>query len=115
VKHFKWTPVGKRRLHKKPSAREIAACRPWLEAEIDALQPEILVALGATAAQTLMGAQFRVTHDRGKVFRDVPELSVPAFVATVHPSSILRGDPEERETALAAFVADLKVVAKLLK
>ena len=112
VKHFKWTPVGKRRLHQKPNAREIAACRPWLEAEIDVLHPDILVALGATAAQTLMGPKFRVTQDRGKVFEEVPWAK--AFVATVHPSSILRGDPEEREAALAAFVKDLKVVAKLL-
>jgi DNA polymerase len=112
VKHFKWTPVGKRRLHKKPSAREIAACRPWLTAEMEALHPDVLVALGATAAQSLMGAAFRVTRDRGKIFRDVP--AAGAFVATVHPSSILRGDPAERETALAAFVADLKIVAKLL-
>jgi DNA polymerase len=113
VKHFKWEPVGKRRLHKKPNAREIAACRPWLDAEIEALHPDIVVALGATAAQALMGPQFRVTRDRGKIFDDVPWSK--AFVATVHPSSILRGDPDEREAALTAFVADLKVVAKLLK
>jgi uracil-DNA glycosylase len=113
VKHFKWEPVGKRRLHKKPSAREVAACRPWFDAELEALRPEVVVALGATAAQNLMGAQFRVTQSRGKIFRDTPFAST--FVATVHPSSILRGDPEERESALAAFVADLKVVAGLLK
>jgi DNA polymerase len=112
VKHFKWQPMGKRRLHKKPGAREIAACRPWLDAELETVEPEIVVALGATAAQALMGADFRVTQDRGKVFRDVPWST--AFVATVHPSSILRGDPAERESALAAFVADLKVVAKLM-
>lgn len=112
VKHFKWEPAGKRRLHKKPGAREVAACRPWLEAEMEALQPEVIVTLGATAAQDLMGAAFRVTESRGKIFRDVPFAS--AFVATVHPSSILRGDPKERETALSAFVADLKVVARLL-
>jgi uracil-DNA glycosylase family protein len=114
VKHFKWEPAGKRRLHKKPNAREIAACRPWLDAELDALHPDILVALGATAAQAMMGAQFRVTRDRGKIFDDLPWAS-KAFIATVHPSSILRGDPEEREAALAAFIADLKVVAKLLR
>ena len=113
VKHFKWEPVGKRRLHKKPSAREVAACRPWFNAELQAVQPEVVVALGATAAQNLMGAQFRVTQSRGRVFRDTPIAS--AFVATVHPSSILRGDPAEREAAFAAFVADLKVVAKLLQ
>jgi uracil-DNA glycosylase len=113
VKHFKWEPMGKRRLHKKPSAREVAACRPWLDAELEALQPEVVVALGATAAQDLMGAAFRVTQDRGKIFRDVPWAR--AFVATIHPSSILRGDSEERAAALAGFVADLKVVAKLLR
>jgi uracil-DNA glycosylase family protein len=112
VKHFKWEPVGKRRLHKKPSAREIAACRPWLDAELESVHPEVVVALGATAAQAFMGAQFRVTQSRGKIFRDVPWAG--AFVATIHPSAILRGDPEEREAGLAAFVADLKVVAKLL-
>jgi DNA polymerase len=112
VKHFKWEPAGKRRLHKKPNAREIAACRPWLDAELEAVQPQVVVALGATAAQGLMGPKFRVTRKRGKIFRDVPW--APAFVATVHPSSILRGDPAERDAALAAFVADLKVVAELL-
>ncbi len=112
VKHFKWEPVGKRRLHKKPSAREIAACRPWLDAEFELLHPEVVVALGATAAQDLMGATFRVTRDRGKIFRDLT--FAPAFVATVHPSSILRGDPAERDAALREFVADLKIVAKLL-
>lgn len=116
VKHFKWEPVGKRRLHKKPDAREIAACRPWLEAELEALRPDVVVALGATAAQDLMGPQFRVTRDRGKTFRDVSfaHLTLPAVVATVHPSSILRGNPDERADALAGLVSDLKVVAKLL-
>ena len=113
VKHFKWVPAGKRRLHKKPGAREIAACRPWLDAELAALTPDMVVALGATAAQALFGAEFRVTRDRGKLFSDLPWAK--SFVATVHPSSILRGDPAEREAALAAFVADLKVVAKFLR
>jgi uracil-DNA glycosylase len=112
VKHFKWTPAGKRRLHKKPNAREIAACRPWLEAEINVLQPAVLVALGATAAQTLMGAAFRVTRERGRVFTDVPW--APAFVATIHPSSILRMDADDRAAAIDGFVADLKVVARRL-
>jgi uracil-DNA glycosylase len=112
VKHFKWEPAGKRRLHKKPGAREIAACRPWLDAELETLKPEVVVALGATAAQGLMGAEFRVTKDRGKIFADVSWAD--SFVATVHPSSILRGDPAERAAALAGFVADLKVVAGLL-
>jgi DNA polymerase len=111
VKHFKWEPAGKRRLHKKPGAREVAACRPWLDAELAALRPAVVVALGATAAQSLMGKKFRVTQDRGNVFREVAWAQ--AFVATVHPSSILRGDPAERAAAFAAFVADLKVVAQL--
>ena len=113
VKHFKWEPVGKRRLHKKPNAREIAACRPWLDAEVETVRPEVLVALGATAAQAVMGAGFRVTQERGRIFPDVS--GVEAFLATVHPSSILRGDPAERESSLAAFVADLKVIARRLK
>ena len=113
VKHFKWEPVGKRRLHKKPGAREIAACRPWLDAELALLRPEVVVALGATAAQDLMGAQFRVTRERGKVFRELPWTR--HFVATIHPSAILRMDADDRAAALAGFVADLKVVAKLLR
>jgi uracil-DNA glycosylase len=112
VKHFKWEPVGKRRLHKKPNAREIAACRPWLDAEFEAVRPAIAVALGATAAQALMGPKFRVTQKRGRIFRELPWAA--AFVATVHPSSILRGNPDEREASFATFVADLKVVGKLL-
>jgi uracil-DNA glycosylase len=108
VKHFKWKPVGKRRLHQKPSAREIAACRPWLQAELELLQPAMVVALGATAAQALMGPAFRVTRDRGRPF-DVPWAKI--FFATVHPSSILRGPPEEREAGLKALTADLKKVA----
>jgi uracil-DNA glycosylase len=108
VKHFKWKPAGKRRLHQKPSAREIVACRPWLEAELKIIRPAVVVALGATAAQALMGAAFRVTRDRGKPFV-VPWAKV--FFATVHPSSILRGPPEEREANLALLVADLKKVA----
>ena len=113
VKHFKWEPAGKRRLHKKPNAREIAACRPWLEAEIDVLQPEVVVALGATAAQTLMGAQFRVTRERGRVICGLPWAK--AFVATIHPSAILRMNADDRATAIEEFIADLKVAAKLLR
>jgi DNA polymerase len=109
VKHFKWKPAGKRRLHQKPSAREIAACKPWLEAELRILHPAVVVALGATAAQALMGPAFRVTRDRGKAFEDFPWANV--FFATVHPSSILRGPPEDREANLALLVADLKKVA----
>jgi uracil-DNA glycosylase family protein len=112
VKHFKWTPRGKRRIHQKPNAAEMAACRPWLDAELDAVQPKVLVALGATAAQALLGSQFRVTKQRG-----VPVESdlAPVVIATVHPSSILRQETDEdRAAAMEAFVADLKVVAKLL-
>jgi DNA polymerase len=121
VKHFKWEPAGKRRLHKKPSAREVAACRPWLAAEFESLRPDVVIALGATAAQGIVGPEFRVTRDRGKVLRGVTpqgeagSRAIPYFLATVHPSSILRGDPAERETALAAFIADLKIAAKLLR
>jgi DNA polymerase len=112
VKHFKWTARGKRRIHQKPNAAEVTACRPWLEAELAVIQPEVLVVLGATAAQALLGRQFRVTKQRG-----VPVESglAPYVVATVHPSSILRQETEEgRAAAMEAFVADLKVVAKLL-
>lgn len=110
VKHFKWKPAGKRRLHQKPNAREIAACRPWLEAEIGVLHPHVVVALGATAAQTLMGPSFRVLRDRGKPF-EVPWAQ--ALIATVHPSSILRKEATDRAAGIAALVADLKVAAQL--
>jgi uracil-DNA glycosylase family protein len=109
VKHFKWKKPaygGKRRLHDKPNAYEIKACRPWLEAEIARVKPRILVCLGATAAQALLGDDFRVSRERGKVF--ATDLGPPA-IATVHPSAVLRGD--DREAEMAAFVADLKVVA----
>jgi uracil-DNA glycosylase family protein len=109
VKHFKWVPAGKRRIHQKPNAREIAACRPWLDAELALLDPVVVVALGATAAQALMGGAFRVTRERGRPHA-VPWAKV--FFATVHPSSILRGPPEDRAQAFAAFQADLKKVAR---
>jgi DNA polymerase len=112
VKHFKWEPKGKRRLHKKPSGREIAACRPWLEAELRVLKPQVLVCLGATAAQSLLGKDFRVTKQRGQV---VESNFAPNVVATVHPSSILRApDDETRNSEMALFVKDLKVVAGLI-
>jgi uracil-DNA glycosylase len=111
VKHFKWQAKGKRRIHQKPNWTEMTACRPWLEAELAVVQPRVLVLLGATAAQSLLGRQFRVTQNRGKLLEtDLAE----AVTATVHPSSILRGEPEEREANFAAFVDDLRVVAKLL-
>jgi uracil-DNA glycosylase len=111
VKHFKWQARGKRRIHQKPNAAEVAACRPWLEAELAVLKPQVLVLLGAVAAQSLLGREFRVTQHRGELLDS--ELA-EAVTATVHPSSILRGDPAEREQSFNAFVDDLKVVAGLL-
>ena len=112
VKHFKWEARGKRRIHQKPNAAELAACRPWLDAELDAVRPKVLVLLGATAAQALLGRQFRVTKNRG---RPVESDLAPHVLATVHPSSILRQrTDEERAAAMADFVSDLRVVAKLL-
>ena len=112
VKHFKWVARGKRRIHQKPNAAEIAACRPWLDAELAVLQPKVLVALGATAAQALLGRQFRVTKQRGM---PVESDLAPNVLATVHPSSILRQDTDkDRAAAMEDLVADLKVVAKLL-
>jgi uracil-DNA glycosylase len=111
VKHFKWQARGKRRIHQKPNWSEIAACRPWLEAELAVVEPRVLVCLGATAAQALLDRQFRVTRERGRpVESDLAE----HVIATVHPSSILRSDPETREQEYAAFVEDLKVVARFL-
>jgi uracil-DNA glycosylase family protein len=112
VKHFKWEPRGKRRIHAKPDALEIMACRPWLEAEIAVVQPKIVVCLGATAAQTLLGKKFRVTHERAKIFSS--ELA-PRVMATVHPSSILRApDDEARHVEMHRFIDDLKRVAEVL-
>jgi DNA polymerase len=112
VKHFKWQARGKRRIHQKPNWAEMTACRPWLEAELEAVRPRILVLLGATAAQSLLGRQFRVTQHRGELLEsDLAE----AVTATVHPSSILRGEPAEREANFAAFVDDLRVVAGVLR
>ena len=111
VKHFKWVGRGKRRIHQKPNWSEVEACRPWLDGELAAVEPRVLVCLGATAAQALLGRQFRVTRERGKpVESDLAE----HVLAPIHPSAILRGDPESREQEYAAFVADLKAVAKLL-
>jgi uracil-DNA glycosylase family protein len=107
VKHFKWRERGKRRIHDKPSWSQIVACRPWLLAELAAVSPGALVLLGATAAQSLLGREVRVTRDRGRY--PAPELA-PLVIVTIHPSSILRGEPEEREAALAGLVDDLKLV-----
>jgi DNA polymerase len=111
VKHFKWTARGKRRIHAKPSWSEIAACRPWLDAELEAVQPRVLVCLGATAAQALLGRDFRVTKQRGELV-DSPLAEV--VTATIHPSAILRADENERDAEYAAFVDDLRKVAALL-
>jgi len=112
VKHFKWEPKGKRRIHKKPNAREIAACRPWLEAELEVVQPEVLVCLGATAAQGLLGRDFRVSEQRGEFIES--ELA-PHVMATVHPSSILRApDEETRRAERKRFVDDLKKLKKVV-
>lgn len=112
VKHFKWVPRGTRRIHSKPSSLEIAACFPWLEAEIAAVKPRIVVALGATAAQALFGKAFRVTRDRG---RPVASRFAPYAMATVHPSSLLRApDEETRHRETERFIADLKQIARLL-
>jgi uracil-DNA glycosylase len=113
VKHFKWTPRGKRRLHQRPNAEEITACRPWLDAEIKEVQPRLVVCLGATAAQALLGRAFRVTKQRGQLVDWDLE---PSIMATVHPSSILRAqDAKAREAEFAGFVADLKVAADVLR
>ena len=113
VKHFKWKPQGKRRLHQKPNAAEINACRPWLDAEIAVVRPHLLVLLGATAAQALLGRDFRVSVQRGQLME---RPGLPPMIATVHPSSILRApDDETREIEMRAFVQDLKRVAKHLQ
>jgi len=112
VKHFKWEPRGKRRIHKKPNVKEIAACRPWLEAEIGLVKPKVIVCLGATAAQALLGPKFKVSKQRGQ-FIESP--LAPYVLATVHPSSILRApDDETRHLEKRRFVDDLKKVAYVL-
>src|SRR5207248_2455658 len=112
VKHFKWVPQGKRRIHQKPNSREIAACRPWLDAEIDVVKPKVVVCLGATAAQALLGAKFRVSQQRGQL---VPSPLAPHVLATVHPSAILRApDDESRHAEMERFIDDLKRVARVL-
>jgi uracil-DNA glycosylase len=119
VKHFKFEQRGKRRIHKTPSRTEVVACRPWLLAEMNAVAPDVVVLLGATAAKSLMGNDFRLTAHRGEVLRlpadrEKAELDVdPQVVATVHPSAILRGPPEDRAKAFDALVADLRVAAGL--
>jgi uracil-DNA glycosylase family protein len=114
VKHFKWrrAPSGKRRLHQRPDRAEVEACRPWLEAEVARIRPELIVCLGATAAQALLGSAFRVTRDRGRL---VPTDLGPPAIATVHPSAVLRVEgTAERELAFTALVDDLVVVREQL-
>src|SRR5262245_58762180 len=120
VKHFKWEPRGKRRIHKKPRISEIKACRPWLEAELRAVKPQVVVLLGATAAQSIMGSQFKLTQHRGKLLQTPgpvgPGLPIERVVATIHPSAVLRApDSEGRRAAYESLVADLKVVARALR
>jgi uracil-DNA glycosylase family 4 len=115
VKHFKWTPAerGKRRIHEKPRYSEINACRPWLDAELDSVKPEVLVCLGATATQALLGRTFSVLRERGKT---VPSHLAPVVMATVHPSSILRApDSEARHQQMQEFIRDLRGVADFMK
>jgi len=122
VKHFKWEPRGKRRIHKKPRASEIKACRPWLEAELRAVKPVVVVCLGATAAQSVLGPQFKLMQQRGRVVPSPPSLrygeagSDMRVVATIHPSAVLRApDSEGRRAACDSLVTDLKVAAKVAK
>jgi uracil-DNA glycosylase len=113
VKHFKWEPRGKRRIHQKPSSRDIAACRPWMEAELRLVQPSVLVLLGSTAGQAIFGPAFRVTRERGKVLESPFANKV---VATVHPSSLLRqADEDSREREYRLFVDDLRVAVRAAK
>jgi uracil-DNA glycosylase len=115
VKHFSWTPAerGKRRIHKKPRYSEIKACRPWLDAELSVTRPQVIVCLGATAAQALLGKEFSVMRDRGKF---VPSMLAPYVMATVHPSSILRAqDDASRQAQKQAFIADLRIAAAKIK
>jgi DNA polymerase len=113
VKHFKWEPRGKRRIHSKPNAGEITACLPWLQAEIRLVQPRLIVCLGATAAQAILGKAFRVTQQRGQF---IDSGLVPKVMATVHPSSILRASDEiARQTETELFVQDLRTAARFLQ
>jgi DNA polymerase len=110
VKHFSWEERGKRRIHKKPRASELRACRPWLEAEMATVRPRLVVCLGATASRSLLGASFRLTASRGRVL-DARDLGV-RVLATIHPSAVLRAsDAESRDAAYASLVADLRVAA----
>jgi DNA polymerase len=113
VKHFKWRPSGKRRLHDRPNAAEVRACRPWLDLELEIVRPDLVVALGATAAQAILGRDFRITEQRGEVVQ--PPAPFPHVIATFHPSAILRArTPADRERMEAALIADLATAASLI-
>jgi DNA polymerase len=112
VKHFKFIERGKRRIHAKPTGIEISSCRPWLEAELTAIRPELVVCLGATAAQSLMGRDFRITVDRGRFF---PHRWAKELTATIHPSAILRMEPDRQEAEYALFVQDLRGVSAKMR
>ncbi|HEX2502309.1 MAG TPA: UdgX family uracil-DNA binding protein [Miltoncostaeaceae bacterium] len=109
VKHFKWTPRGGRRIHDTPNEREMRACIPWLRAEIEVVEPSVVVCLGATAAKALLGRDFRLTRHRGKLFDLLPG---PPVTATLHPSAVLRGPRERREELFAGLVEDLRLAAR---
>jgi uracil-DNA glycosylase family protein len=112
VKHFKWEPQGKLRLHKKPTSLEVAACRPWLDSELAAVRPMLVVCLGATAAQELLGNKFLLTKHRGEI---IEQKDRPAVTATIHPSAILRApNPEAREEQIMQFIADLRTAARFV-
>jgi DNA polymerase len=112
VKHFKWEPRGKLRIHKKPTMKEITACRPWLDAELESVRPRLIVALGATAAQGLLGSAFRITQEHGKL-QEAPGL--PPIIATLHPSAILRAQTDEdRHTQMRTLVDDLREAARIV-
>jgi DNA polymerase len=120
VKHFKFSERGKRRIHKTPSRTEVVACRPWLFAELTSVRPDVVVLLGATAAQSLLGSTFRLTAHRGEVLHlpadDAAKLGIdPALVATAHPSAVLRGPPEDRDKAFDTLVSDLRFAAGLVR
>jgi uracil-DNA glycosylase family protein len=112
VKHFKWRPSGKRRLHERPNRAEVRACRPWLEAELDLVRPELLVLMGATAAQAILGPTFRVSTEHGHI---VPSPLAVRVMTTVHPSSILRADPDARQRELELLIADLAAAGRAAK
>jgi DNA polymerase len=114
VKHFHYRREGKRRLHQTPRAGHVSACRPWLQAEVEAVHPELTVCLGSTAAKSALGNDVRVLRDRGAVLEREGVVGSGSYLVTVHPSSVLRGPPEDRDEAYAALVSDLKVAAAFL-